>query len=145
MNVTIKHLRYLQALAEEGHFGRAADKVAVSQPALSAQIRDLEEILGCQLVERSTTGARLTRIGDGVLRRAAHILAQVRDLEDFARQDGQPLSGAMSMGIIPSIAPYLLPRMLPLIAGRFPALRLAIRETVTDHLLAELPTASSTW
>ena len=138
MRITLRQLRYLDALAAEGHFGRAADRAAVSQPALSAQIRELEEALGCQLVERATSGARLTTAGVAVVERGRRILAEVGDLEAFARIAADPKAGSLRLGIIPSIGPYLLPKLLPSLAEVFPALKVSVRETVTATLVGEL-------
>jgi LysR family transcriptional regulator, hydrogen peroxide-inducible genes activator len=138
MKITLRQLRYLDALASEGHFGRAADKSAVTQPALSTQIRELEDALGCRLVERVPTGARLTTLGAAIVQRARRILADVGELEDFARAASDQVAGPMSLGVIPSIAPYLLPRLLPLLAATYPDLQLTIRETVTATLVDEL-------
>ena len=138
MRITLRQLRYLDALAAEGHFGRAADRAAVSQPALSAQIRELEEALGCQLVERAASGARLTTAGGAVVERGRRILAEVGDLEAFARIAADPKAGSLRLGIIPSIGPYLLPKLLPALAEVFPALKVSVRETVTATLVGEL-------
>lgn len=138
MRITLRQLRYLDALAAEGHFGRAAERAAVSQPALSAQIRDLEEVLGCQLVERAASGARLTPAGSVIIERARRILAEVGDLEAFARVAADPTSGSLRLGIIPSIGPYLLPKLLPALVEAFPALKVGVRETVTASLIGEL-------
>ncbi|CAI9402155.1 Hydrogen peroxide-inducible genes activator [Pleomorphomonas sp. T1.2MG-36] len=138
MRITLRQLRYLDALAAEGHFGRAADRVAVSQPALSAQIRELEEALGCQLVERASTGARLTAAGVTVVERGRRILAEVGDLEAFARIAADPKAGSLRLGIIPSIGPYLLPKLLPALTEVFPDLKVSVRETVTATLVGEL-------
>ena len=138
MRITLRQLRYLDALAAEGHFGRAAERVAVSQPALSAQIRELEEALGCPLVERAASGARLTPAGLEVVGRGRRILAEANDLEAFARAAADPATGSLRLGIIPSIGPYLLPKLLPTLAEAFPALKVGIRETVTAGLVGEL-------
>ena len=138
MRITLRQLRYLDALATEGHFGRAADRVSVSQPALSAQIRELEEALGCQLIERASSGARLTTAGREIVGRGRRILAEVGDLETFARAAADPEAGSLRLGIIPSIGPYLLPKLLSALAEAFPALKVGIRETVTATLVGEL-------
>ncbi len=138
MKITLRQLRYLDALAAERHFGRAADRVSVSQPALSAQIRELEEALGCQLVERATSGTRLTPAGLAIVERGRRILAEAADLEAFARAAADPEAGSLRLGIIPSIGPYLLPKLLAALAGAFPALKVGVRETVTATLVGEL-------
>lgn len=136
--ISLRQLRYLDALATHAHFRRAAEAVSVSQPALSMQIKELEGELGLVLVERRSGSVRLTPEGEEVVRRARRILSDVRDLSDYARHRGQPLSGPLRLGIIPSIAPYLLPRILPVLQDRHPDLRLTLRETLTDQLLQEL-------
>lgn len=136
--VTLRQLRYFEALARHLHFGRAAEDVAVSQPALSMQIREMEALLGIALVERRPSGVRLTPEGEEIARRAARILAETRDLVDFGRQAGGVLAGELRLGIIPSIAPYLLPRILPALTGAYPDAELQVRETLTQSLLAEL-------
>jgi LysR family hydrogen peroxide-inducible transcriptional activator len=135
---SLKQLRYLNALAAAGHFGRAAENAGISQPALSMQIRELERTLGAPLVERTAAGARLTELGTDVAARATQILAAVRDLEDLAFARGAILAGPLRLGIIPSIAPFLLPRLLDAAGARYPGLRLTVRETVTRSLVDEL-------
>ncbi|RFB79827.1 hydrogen peroxide-inducible genes activator [Methylovirgula sp. 4M-Z18] len=136
--VTLRQLRYFAALARHGHFGRAAEECHVSQPALSVQIQEFEATLQASLIERKRHSIALTPVGAEVLRRANAILADVTDLEDFARHRAGILSGSLSLGVIPSIAPYLLPHALPLLHGRFPDLRLTIRERQTKELVADL-------
>jgi LysR family hydrogen peroxide-inducible transcriptional activator len=136
--VTLRQLRYLDALSQTLHFGKAADICAVSQPALSMQIKDLEDMLGVSLVERRKQGVELTEEGWEVARRARTILASVRDLMDYAKQHDEMLAGTLRLGAIPSIAPYILPKALPLIQTKFPKLRLQLRETLTETLLREL-------
>jgi LysR family hydrogen peroxide-inducible transcriptional activator len=138
MPITLRQLRYLEALAREGHFGRAAERSAISQPALSAQIRDLETDLGVTLAERTPSGARLTAVGAEIVRRARVILAEVADLETYARAQSGLMAGPLRLGVIPSIAPYLLPRLLPQVATAYPGLSLSIRETITATLEQEL-------
>jgi len=135
---SLKQLRYFDSVARHLHFGRAAEHCAVSQPALSMQIRELEEELGLKLFERLARGARLTPEGREVERRVARILAEIRDLDDYAKQRGAPLAGPLHLGVIPSLAPYVLPPLLPLVQRRFPELDLSIRETQTQHLVDEL-------
>ncbi|MCB8821503.1 hydrogen peroxide-inducible genes activator [Microvirga rosea] len=136
--MTLRQLRYLAAIAETRHFGRAAALCHVTQPALSMQLQELEHMLGCRLVERRRNAVDLTAEGQEVAQRAAAILAAVADLEDYARREKPPLIGVLRLGIIPSIAPYLLPRALPLLHDRFPQLDLRIRETQTAPLVEEL-------
>jgi LysR family hydrogen peroxide-inducible transcriptional activator len=136
--VTLKQLRYLTALAEHRHFGRAADACAVTQPALSMQIRELEKDLGVDLVERRPGEVLLTETGFEVAQRAERVLAGARDLTDFARHSGRTLSGRLRLGVIPSLAPYLLPRVLPALQQRHRDLRVELRETQTRTLMEEL-------
>jgi LysR family hydrogen peroxide-inducible transcriptional activator len=136
--VTLRQLRYLDALAASLHFGQAAEACAVSQPALSMQIKELEDELGASLVERRKTGIVLTEEGEEIVKRSRTILASVRDLRDYAKHRGRVLSGTLKLGAIPSIAPYLLPAALPELQRRFPELVLQLRETVTETLVREL-------
>jgi LysR family hydrogen peroxide-inducible transcriptional activator len=135
---TLRQLRYLDALSRFRHFGMAANYCAVTQPALSTQIQDLEKKLGVDLVERRYKDVQLTAVGREVAERAARILADVRDLSEFASLRATPLSGDLRLGVIPTIAPYLLPPLLPLLRERYPALHLHIRETQTQALIDEL-------
>jgi LysR family transcriptional regulator, hydrogen peroxide-inducible genes activator len=138
--VSIRQLRYLESLAETRHFGHAAEACAVSQPALSMQIKQLEDELKISLVERRKTAIELTEQGEEIARRARLILASVRDLVDYAKHQEGVLSGVLKLGAIPSIAPYLLPAALPELQRRFPALNLQLRETLTANLVRELVT-----
>jgi LysR family hydrogen peroxide-inducible transcriptional activator len=135
--ITLRQLRYLVSLARHRHFGRAAADCAVSQPALSMQIREFERELGAELVERRPGEIVLTDTGVEVARRAEQVLASVRDLADFARHR-DVLSGPLKLGIIPTLAPYLLPRVLPPLSKKYPALKLEIRESQTATLVEEL-------
>lgn len=137
-HVTLKQLRYFDALARLLHFGRAADSCAVTQPALSMQIRELEQSLGVDLVERTRSGVRLTEKGRDIAERATRILGDVRSLIEFAQHSDQVLAGSLRVGVIPSIAPYLLPPLLPLIKRSYPELELHVRETQTATLIGEL-------
>lgn len=136
--ITLKQLRYLSALSHHGHFGKAARACAVTQPALSMQIQELERELGVALVERRPGEATLTDVGLEVAQRAERVLAATRDLADFAQHRGRLLTGRMQLGVIPSIAPYVLPKMLPVLQRRYPDLRIELRETQTRMLLEEL-------
>jgi LysR family hydrogen peroxide-inducible transcriptional activator len=136
--ITLRQLRYLLALAKHGHFGRAAEACAVTQPALSMQIRDLERTLGVAVVERRPGDVILTDVGREIARRAEDVLAASRDLVDFARHRNGLLTGRLTLGVIPSLAPYLLPRILPLLQARFPELRLELRETQTRQLIEDI-------
>src|SRR5579862_7288191 len=135
--ITLRQLRYLAALARTRHFGRAAEDCAVTQPALSMQVRELERDLGVELVERRPGDIALTDIGLEVAQRAERILAAARDIVDFARHR-ELLSGHLRLGIIPTLAPYLLPSMLPRLQKQHPQLQLEVRETQTNTLLNEL-------
>ena len=135
---TLRQLRYLTALADERHFGRAAAACHVTQPALSMQIRDLEAELDLVLVERGRGGVILTEEGEALVERARSVVAGVRDLEECARQQRGVRSRRLALGIIPSVAPYLLPRLLPLLQEVIPELDLKVRETQTAQLLTEL-------
>jgi LysR family hydrogen peroxide-inducible transcriptional activator len=136
--ISLKQLRYFEAVARAGHFGRAAEQCAVTQPALSMQVQELEQFLGLQLLERGRGGVFLTEGGKEIARRASQVLADVRDIVDFARQQGGTLAGPLGFGVIPSVAPYILPQLLPTIRNAFPDLDLHIRETQTQLLLREL-------
>jgi len=136
--ITLRQLRYLDALAETLHFGEAAEACAVSQPALSMQIRELEEVLEVSLVERRKSGVELTEQGEEIVRRGRTILSSVRDLLDYAKHRERVLSGTLKLGVIPSIAPYLLPDALPELQRRFPELNLQLRETITETLIHEI-------
>jgi LysR family transcriptional regulator, hydrogen peroxide-inducible genes activator len=138
IKITLRQLHYFDALVRTGHFGRAADACAVSQSALSVQIQDLEKQLGVVLVERNRKGIALTQYGEEIARRTVDILTNVRDLVDHARQHRQPLDGVLRLGVIPTVAPYLLPPLLPLLRDRYPTLELQVRETQTAVLLAEI-------
>jgi LysR family hydrogen peroxide-inducible transcriptional activator len=136
--ITLRQLRYLEALARHRHFGRAAEACAVTQPALSMQMRDLERELGVALVERRSGAVTLTEIGQEVARRGERVLAAARDLVDFARHRSHVLTGSLRLGIIPSLAPYILPNVLPVLQARYPSLRIELRETQTRPLIQEL-------
>lgn len=136
--ITLKQLRYFAALARHRHFGRAAEECHVSQPALSLQIQELEAVLDCQLVERRRNAVSLTETGAEVAERARRILLEANDLVDHARRRPGLLAGRLDLGVIPSIAPYLLPAALPLLQKRYPDLDLRLRETQTATLLDEV-------
>src|SRR6478735_1080038 len=136
--VTLRQLRYLEALAETLHFGQAAEACAVTQPALSMQIKELEDELQVSLIERRRSGIELTEQGEEIVRRGRSILASVRDLLDYAKHRERVLTGTLKLGAIPSIAPYLLPTALPELQRRFPDLTLHLRETITETLVREL-------
>jgi len=137
-NLTLRQLRYLDALARHGNFGRAAEACAVTQPALSMQVQALEAALGVALVERGARTARLTGFGEAFAARARAILRAVEELGDMARAAGERLTGRLRLGIIPTVAPYLLPAIIGDLARANAGLDLHVRETVTSRLVAEL-------
>ena len=137
-NLTLKQFRYFEALARHGHFGRAAEASGISQPALSVQIRELETALGAVLFERAPRQVRLTAFGETFAGRVRDILRSVDDLGDLARVSQGALSGRLRLGVIPTVAPYLLPSLIRCLAEAYPALDLDIRETVTPNLLEEM-------
>lgn len=125
---TIKQLQYLVALHEHGHFGRAADSCFVSQSTLSAGIRELESLLGVTLVERSRRVVRFTPLGNSVVEKAHRLLREAEELTDLVQSAGKPLAGELRMSVIPTIAPFLLPRILPRLRRERPQLKLFLRE-----------------
>ena len=135
---TLRQLRYLQLLIQHGSFSRAAAAAHVTQPTLSAGVQELERVLGGPVVERGRAGVILTPVGEDAARRAADILARTEDLVEAARAAGRPLSGRFRLGVIPTIAPFLLPRALPRLRERHPELRLFLREEPTARLLTAL-------
>ncbi|MGB0438567.1 MAG: LysR family transcriptional regulator, partial [Paracoccaceae bacterium] len=137
-NVTLRQLRYFDALARHGHFGRAAEVCAVSQPALSVQIKALEDTLGLTLVERGARSLRLTPFGHDCADRAAAILQSVDELSDLARAAQDGLTGRLRIGIIPTIAPYLLPALIGRVSRDHASLDVHVRETITPKLIHEL-------
>jgi LysR family hydrogen peroxide-inducible transcriptional activator len=135
---TLRQLQYLKLLAEHRSFSRAADAAHVTQPTLSAGVQELERILGAPVVDRGRTGVILTAAGEEAAARAEAILAQAEDLVQAVRGAGQPLAGRFRLGVIPTVAPFLLPRALPALRQRFPKLRLFLREDLTGRLIAQL-------
>lgn len=135
---TLRQLQYLRLLAEHASFSRAAEAAHVSQPALSAGVQELERILGAPVVERTRGNVQLTAVGAEAVRRAEDVLARTEDLVEAARNAGKPLSGRFRLGVIPTVAPFLLPARLPEIKRDYPALRLFIREDLTPRLVAAL-------
>jgi len=135
---TLKQLQYLVSLHEHGHFGRAADACFVSQSTLSAGLRDLETLLGVVLVERTKRAVRFTPLGNAVVAKAHRILRETEELSDLVQSSGKPLSGEMRMSVIPTIAPFLLPRMLPRLRRERPALKLFLREEPSAHAIESL-------
>ncbi|MDB5434960.1 MAG: transcriptional regulator, LysR family [Phenylobacterium sp.] len=135
---TLRQLQYLKLLAEQGGFGRAADAAHVTQPTLSSGIQELERTLGAPVVDRARSGVILTAVGEEALRRATVILNEAEELVEAAKNAGQPLTGRFRLGVIPTVAPFLLPRALPVLRERFPKLRLYLREDLTQRLIAAL-------
>jgi LysR family hydrogen peroxide-inducible transcriptional activator len=125
---SLKQLQYLVALREHGHFGRAADACFVTQSTLSAGLRELETLLGVTLVERTRRVVRFTALGERIADKAVRVLRQADELAELARAEGQPLHGELRMGVIPTIAPFLLPAMLPRLRKEWPDLKLYLRE-----------------
>ncbi|MFZ4066632.1 MAG: hydrogen peroxide-inducible genes activator [Phenylobacterium sp.] len=135
---TLRQLQYLKLLVDHGGFGKAAEAAHVTQPTLSAGIQELEKILGAPVVDRARSGLILTAVGEASLAKARIILNEAEELVQAARSSGQPLTGRFRLGVIPTVAPFLLPRALPLLKARFPQLRLYLREDLTQRLIAAL-------
>ena len=129
---TVKQLQYLVALRQHGHFGKAAEACFVTQSTLSAGLRELESLLGVTLVERTRRVVRFTPLGQRVADKAMRVLRETEELADLARSEGQPLSGELRMGVIPTIAPFLLPAMLPRLRSQWPNLKLFLREETSQ-------------
>lgn len=125
---TLKQLQYLVALHDIGHFGRAAEHCFVTQSTLSAGIRELETLIGVTLVERTRRVVRFTPLGERIAAKARRVLREAEELGDLARAAGRPLSGELRMSVIPTIAPFMLPRILPELRRLYPELRLFLRE-----------------
>ncbi|KZE13679.1 MULTISPECIES: hydrogen peroxide-inducible genes activator [Sphingomonas] len=125
---TLKQLQYLVALRDAGHFGRAAEASFVTQSTLSAGIRELETLIGVVLVERTRRVVRFTPLGESIVAKARTVLREAEELTDMARAAGRPLSGEMRMSVIPTIAPFLLPQLLPRLRRDYPDLKLYLRE-----------------
>lgn len=130
---TLKQLQYLIALAEHGHFGKAADACFVTQSTLSAGLRELESLVGITLVERTRRVVRFTPLGMKIADKARRVLREAEELAELARAAGKPLSGDLRMGVIPTIAPFLLPRILPKLREDWPDLKLYLREETTGQ------------
>ena len=135
---TLRQLQYLKLLAEHGSFGRAAEAAHVTQPTLSSGVQELEKILGGPVVDRARSGVILTSVGEVALAKATTILNEAEEMVESARNAGQPLTGRFRLGVIPTVAPFLLPKALPLLRTRFPKLRLFLREDLTHRLIALL-------
>jgi LysR family hydrogen peroxide-inducible transcriptional activator len=135
---TLRQLQYLTLLAEHGSFSRAAEAAHVTQPTLSAGVQELERILGAPVVDRNRSRVILTAAGAEAVARAGAILTQAEELVQASRGAGQPLSGRFRLGVIPTVAPFLLPAALPVLKARYPRLRLFLREDLTHRLIADL-------
>lgn len=135
---SLRQLRYLDALARERHFGRAAERCAVSQSTLSGGIQELESLLDARLVERTKRRVALTPLGEEIVQRARRVLGEAEDLADLAAAAREPLTGVVRMGVIPTIAPFLLPRLLPALRRAYPRLRLFLKEELTARLVEDL-------
>lgn len=138
INFTLRQLRYFEALAQHGHFGRAAEACAISQPALSIQIKELEETLGTALFERGARSVRLSGFGEEFALRVRDILRATEDLGSMAQSANNQLSGRLRLGVIPTIAPYLLPKLIGGLNREYPSLDILVRETMTSKLLTAL-------
>jgi DNA-binding transcriptional LysR family regulator len=136
--ITLRQLRYFDALASHGRFGRAATACGISQPALSMQIKELEEVLGAALVERGARQVRLTSFGEEAVLRAREILRSVDEMGDLARASRDRLAGRLRIGMIPTIAPYFLPTAIANIGRKHPELDIHVREALTSTLIQEL-------
>jgi LysR family transcriptional regulator, hydrogen peroxide-inducible genes activator len=138
IQMTLRQLRYFDALARHSHFGRAAAACSISQPALSMQIKELEDALGAVLIERGARQVRLTRLGEEAAARVRDILRSVDELGDFARASRGRFIGRLRMGMIPTIAPYLLPSVIGSLTRMHPELDIHVREAMTGKLIQEL-------
>jgi LysR family hydrogen peroxide-inducible transcriptional activator len=138
INITLRQLRYFDALVRHGHFGRAAEACSVSQPALSMQIKEMEVTLGGVLLERGGRQVALTTFGEELIQRVREILRSVDELGDFARASRDRLAGRLRVGMIPTIAPYLLPKVIENLARLHPELDIHVRETLTPKLIKEV-------
>jgi LysR family transcriptional regulator, hydrogen peroxide-inducible genes activator len=135
---TTKQLRYFVALEQYEHFGKAAESCFVSQPAFSVAIKELENMLNIQLVDRTNKNVTVTSLGRDVARQARVVLRELEDLVEMAKGNQLPLTGPLKMGVIPTIAPFLLPRLLPALRAEFPDLRLYLKEDLTERIYERL-------
>ncbi|QPC94616.1 hydrogen peroxide-inducible genes activator [Mesorhizobium sp. INR15] len=138
IGLTVRQMHYFDALAQTLHFGRAAKLAGVSQPALSSQIAEMESRLNCKLFERGGKSVRMTDEAQALLPRIERILSDIRDVETMARRGRPAMEGRFRLGIIPTVAPYLLPRALPELKKHFPGLQLELREAVTAALVEDV-------
>src|SRR5579863_4705948 len=137
-DIKLKDLRYLVSVADCRHFGRAAEKCFVSQPTLSAQLKKLEDYLGVQLIERQPKNVSLTEAGEQIVARARRMLEASEEVVTLARAHRDPLSGRLRLALLPTIGPYLLPRVAPLIRKQLPRVQLRLYEYQTDPMLEKL-------
>ena len=137
IGLTVRQMQYFDALAQTLHFGRAAKLAGVSQPALSSQIAEMEERLSCRLFERGGKSVRMTDEALALQPRIERILADIRDVETTARRGRPAMEGRFRLGIIPTVAPYLLPHVLPELRKQYPVLQLELREAVTASLIED--------
>jgi LysR family hydrogen peroxide-inducible transcriptional activator len=137
-SLTLRDLEYLVAVADRRHFGKAADACHVSQPALSAQIRKIEDFLGVQLFERSNRSVVITPIGEQVSRQARVVLEEAGKIAVLVQETSEPLSGALRLGAIATLGPYLMPHLLSPLRKQFPKLELLMKEGLTDELIEDL-------
>ncbi|PLW76142.1 LysR substrate-binding domain-containing protein [Cohaesibacter celericrescens] len=140
MSPSLRQLTFLVALADELHFSNAAKRCNVTQSTLSAGLKELETILGVSLAERSKRTVIMTPLGKKIVERARHLLADANELVQLAAQASEPMSGDLHMGVIPTVGPFLLPRLRPMLKEQFPNLRLFLREELTDQLIDGLRT-----
>lgn len=136
--MTLRELRYLVALADHGHFGHAAEACHVSQPTLSTQLKKLEDSLGVILFERTNKSLRITPIGQKIVDQARRVLAEADAIVQLSRASAAPLAGPLTLGVLPTLGPYLLPWLVPLLKGAYPDLRLVLCEDLTDDLIDRL-------
>ena len=135
---TTKQLRYFVALEQYEHFGKAADSCFVSQPAFSVAIKELENMLNIQLVDRTNKNVTVTSLGRDVARQARVVLRELEDLVEMAKGNQLPLTGPLKLGVIPTIAPFLLPQLLPALRAKFPDLKLYLKEDLTERIYERL-------
>jgi LysR family hydrogen peroxide-inducible transcriptional activator len=136
--MTLQELRYIVALADAGHFGKAAEACYISQSTLSTQIKKLEDFLGAALFDRSLKHVSLTPVGREIVSSARLILDEANRIRELARQTGDPMERTVQLGVIPTLGPYYLPHVLTLLHGKYPKLRLLLREEMTPHILSHL-------
>lgn len=136
--MTLQELRYIVALADTGHFGKASEACFISQSTLSTQVKKLEDFLGVALFDRSLKHASLTPVGREIVSSARLILDEANRIRELARQTGDPMERTVNLGVIPTLGPYYLPHVLTLLHGKYPKLRLLLREEMTPHVLSHL-------